>query len=205
MLQVIQLNASPLVATNFREIPFRKGFRVRQVVVITTLLDAQRYPAKEILAAYLRRWELELCLDVLKTTLGMESLRSRSPGMAQKELYQRLIAHNLIRCTMASAAAAHQVTLERISFKGCLDGFRQYAHAMARAKTKKLRRKLWAELLATLAADQVPQRPGRREPRAVKRKKNRFPRLVGPRHRFRDQLKRNRRRKIARLRKLGLM
>lgn len=183
----------------------RKGFRVRQVVVVTTLLEAQTYPPEEILAAYLRRWALEMCLDDLKTTLGMESLRSRSPGMARKELYQRLIAHNLIRCTMASAAAEHQLPLERISFKGCLDGFRQYAHAMARAKTKKMRRKLWAELLVTLAADPVPERIGRREPRAVKRKKNRYPRLVAPRHLFRDRLKRHDRRKHSRLRKLGLM
>ncbi len=183
----------------------RKGFRVRQAVVFTTLLDAHAYPPQEILKAYLRRWALELCLDDLKTTLGMESLRSRSPGMAQKELYQCLIAHNLVRCTMASAATQHNAGLERISFKGCLDGLRQYAHAMARAKTKKLRRQLWAELLATLAADQVPARPGRREPRAVKRKKNRYARLKGPRHQFRDHLKRHDRRRISRLRKLGLM
>ena len=184
---------------------FRKGFRVRQVAVVTTLLDAQQYPAKAILQTYLRRWTLEMCLDDLKTTLGMESLRSRSPDMAQKELFQRLIAHNLIRCTMAKAAAELAVALERISFKGCLDGLRHFAHAMARAKNKKLRRKLWAELLTTLALDQIPDRPDRREPRAVKRKINRYPRLVGPRHRFRDHLKRHDRRKNARLRKLGLM
>lgn len=184
---------------------FRNGFRVRQVTVVTTLLDAEQYPAQTILQTYLRRWSLELCLDDLKTTLGMEALRSRTPAMIQKELYQRLIAHNLVRCTMAKAAAAQAVELARISFKGCLDGVRHFAQAMARAKTQKLRRKLWAELLATLAADQVPDRPGRREPRAVKRKKNRYPRLVGLRCKFRDHPKRHDRRKNARLRRLGLM
>jgi len=184
---------------------FQKGFRVRQVTVITTLLNAKEYPAREILAAYLRRWRLEMCLDDLKTSLRLESLRSRSPEMAQKELATRLMAHNLVRCTMAQAASEHTVLLERISFKGSLDAVRHFAHALARAKAKKKREHLWAELLRTLAADLVPERPGRREPRAVKRKKNRYPRLVGPRRPFRDHLKRGDRRKLSRLRKLGLM
>ena len=184
---------------------FQKGFRVRQVTLVTTLLDPQLYPAQEILQAYLRRWRLEMCLDDLKTTLQMDTLRSRSPEMAQRELLMRLIAHNLIRCTMAQAATAHSVVVERISFKGCLDALRHFAQAMAGAPSKKKRRELWAELLHILAADLVPERPGRREPRAVKRKKNKYPRLNAPRRKFRDHPKRNTRRKLARLRKLGLL
>jgi len=183
----------------------QKGFRVRQVTVITTLLDAQEYPAPAILQAYLRRWRLEMCLDDLKSTLGMESLRQRSPEMAQKELHMRLIAHNLVRCTMAQAAHEQSVPLDRISFKGTLDALRHFSQAMARASSKKSRQQLWAELLRTLADDLVPERPGRREPRAVKRKKNRYPRLRGPRSQFRDHLKRHTRRKISRLRNQELM
>jgi hypothetical protein len=182
-----------------------KGFRVRQIVLVTTLLDPQLYPAQEILQAYLRRWRLEMCLDDLKTTLKMESLRSRSPQMAQKEVFTRLIAHNLIRCTAAQAATEHHVALERLSFKGSLDALRHFAHAMARARSKKKRQQFWAQLLRTLAADLVPERPDRREPRAVKRKKNKYPRLNAPRRTFRDHPKRNFRRKCARLRRLGLM
>ena len=132
---------------------FQKGFRVRQVTLVTTLLDPRLYPAQEILQAYLRRWRLEMCLDDLKTTLKMDMLRGRSPEMVQKELYTRLIAHNLIRCLVAQAAAEHHVALERISFKGSLDALRQFSQAMARARSKKKRRELWAELLHTLAAD----------------------------------------------------
>lgn len=183
----------------------QKGFRLRQVIVITTLLDPAEYPAQDILSAYLRRWRLEMCLDDLKTTLGLESLRSRSPEMAQRELAMRLIAHNLIRCTMVQAAGEHAVALERISFKGSLDAVRQFSHALAQARSKKKRGQLWTELLRTLAADQIAERPGRREPRAVKRKKNRYPRLVGSRRKFRDHPKRHTRRRISRLRKLGLM
>src|SRR6185436_526355 len=122
---------------------FQKGFRVRQVTVVTTLLDPQLYPAQEILQAYLRRWRLEMCLDDLKTTLKMDMLRGRSPDMVQKELYTRLIAHNLIRCINAQAAAERGVALERVSFKGSLDALRHFSHAMARARSKKKRRELW--------------------------------------------------------------
>jgi hypothetical protein len=182
-----------------------KGFRVRRVTLVTTLLDPDLYPAREILQAYLRRWRLEMCLDDLKTTLEMEMLRSRSPQMAQKEIYARLIGHNLIRCTMAEAAAQHTVDLERISFKGTLDALRQFSNAMSQARTKKKRRQLWAKLLQTLADDLVPARPERREPRAVKRVKRKYPRLSVPRHRFKDRPRRSVRRTTARLRKLGLM
>ena len=86
-----------------------KGFRVRRITLVTTLLDASRYPAQEILQTYLRRWRLEMCLDDLKTTLKMDMLRSRTPQLLQKELYAHLLAHNLIRCVMAQAAAEHGV------------------------------------------------------------------------------------------------
>ena len=183
----------------------QKGFRVRQVTLVTTLLDPQLYPAQEILRGYCRRWRLEMCLDDLKTTLQMDLLRGRSPEMVQKELYTRLIAHNLIRCLMAKAAVEQGVAPERISFKGSLDALRHFSQAMARARSQKKRRELWTKLLHTLAADLVPERPGRREPRAVKRKKNKYPRLNRARHEFRDHPKRNVRRKNARLRRLGLM
>ena len=183
---------------------YQKGYRVSQVTVVTTLLDAQLYPSEQILRAYLRRWRLEMCLDDLKTTLHLESLRSRSPQMAQQELHTRLIAHNLIRCTMAQASTEQIAPLERISFKGTLDAIRQFSHAMSQVRSKKKRPYLWAELLRTLGSDLVPERPGRREPRAVKRKKNKYPRLRGPRSKFCDHPKRNERRKNSRLRALGL-
>lgn len=184
---------------------YQKGFRVRQVTVITTLLDPQLYPAQEILQAYLRRWRLEMCLDDLKTTLQLEMLRSRSPAMAQKEVYVRLIGHNLIRCLMAQAATGHAVAVERISFKGALDALRQFSQALCQVRSQKKRRELWAALLKTLATDLLPERPGRREPRAVKRRKHKYPRLQGPRSNFHDRPKRHTRRANARLRKLGLM
>jgi hypothetical protein len=90
--------------------------------------------------------------------------------------------------------------VERISFKGSLDALRHTSQAMAMVRGRKKKMELWAELLATLARDQVRERPGRREPRAVKRSYNKYPRLNVARRKFRDHPKRNTRRKMKRLR-----
>ncbi len=100
------LKAGRIVRAQVRQ----KGFRSREITLVTTLLDAELYPAEELLAAYVRRWRLELCLDDLKTTLGLETLKCLSPAMAQKELLVGLIAHNLLRCVMAEAAQTQTVT-----------------------------------------------------------------------------------------------
>lgn len=181
-----------------------KGFRAREVTVITTLLDPTLYPAEEVLRAYLRRWRLEMCLDDLKTTLRLEMLRSRSPAAVRQEVLARMIAHNLVRWTMSQSAREHRVELDRISFKGSLDAVRHFSHALSRARSRRQRTRLWSELLRTLATDLIPSRPHRREPRAVKRKKNKYPRLSVPRHRFHDRLKSHARRRLYRRRKLDL-
>jgi len=124
--------------------------------------------------------------------------------MVQKEVYLHFIAHNLVRLLMAQAADIHQVPIERMSFKGTLDAFRQFSHALCQARSKRKRVELWAQLLRTLAADLVPERPGRREPRAVKRQKNKYPRLDKPRDKFRDHPKRCVRQRKARLRNASL-
>ena len=110
---------------------------------------------------------------------------------------------------MAHAAVEYTVPLERISFKGTLDAVRQFTQAMGQARSKNKRRQLWDKLLETLAADLVPERPGRREPRAVKRVKRKYPHLSAPRSQFSDRPKPSIRRAIRlanrRFRILGLM
>jgi len=161
-----------------------RGFRTQPITLVTTLLDAELYPAAELIALYLRRWRIELGLRDVKTTLGLEPLRCQSPAMVRKELLAGLIAHNLIRCVLAEAAQVHEAELERLSFKGAVDALRQYSAVIAQARTHRLKRKLWEELLRTLARDQVPLRPGRSEPRAVKRRPKPFPLLNRPRRQF---------------------
>ena len=161
-----------------------RGHRARRITLVTTLLDPKLYPAQELMALYCRRWRLELCLRDLKTTLGMEQLRCQSPGMAEKELLAYLVAHNLMRCVMAEAAARYGADLERVSFKGAVDALRQYSGVIAQARNRKRRRQLWEDLLVNLAHDLVRRRPNRTEPRAVKRRPKPYPLLNQPRHRF---------------------
>ena len=178
-----------IVRTQVRQ----RGFRAREITLVTTLLDAPLYPAAELLTAYARRWRLELCFDDVKTTLGLASLQCLSPALAEKELLVGLIAHNLLRCVMAGAANTQAVTLERISFKGSLDALRQFNHARCQTRCARRKKQLWAALLLTLARDLVPERPGRREPRAIKRRPK-YQLLTRPRHQHRDRPRRSVRR-----------
>ena len=161
-----------------------RGFRNRRLTLVTTLLDAKLYPAEELIALYARRWRLELCLRDVKTTMGMEVLRGKSPDLAEKELLAYLVAHNLIRCVMAAAVAQHEAALERVSFKGSADALRAYSEAIGKARNQKIRRQLWAELLHNVAHDLLRLRPNRTEPRAVKRRPKPFPLLNRPRRKF---------------------
>lgn len=168
------------------------GFRCHSVTLVTTLLDAQTYPALEIARLYLRRWRIELWFRHIKTTMKMEHLRCLTPAMVHRELEMYFIAYNLVRAVMAEAALTHHGDLERISFKGAVDTLRQYSLVLAQAPTQKKRRRLVALMLSDLARDPVPDRPGRREPRAVKRRPKPFALLNKSRHSFKDVPHRNR-------------
>jgi hypothetical protein len=170
-----------------------RGFRSQHLTLVTTLLDAEKYPVAELIALYARRWRLELTLRDVKTTLGLEQLRCQSPAMVRKELLAGLIAHNLIRCVMAEAAQVHAAQLERLSFKGTVDALRQFSAAMAQARSRKMKAALWQDLLHALARDRVPLRPNRSEPRAVKRRPKPYPLLNRPRRKFVELPHRNKR------------
>jgi hypothetical protein len=178
----------------------KPGFRTVEVTLVTTLLDAKLFPADEIGAAYLKRWRLEMCLDDLKTSLGMEMLSCRCPDLVEKELLVFLTAHNLLRWLMAQAALAEGADLERLSFKGSLDAFRQWSSALVQIRSRsqqRKRRSLWQRFFQTLVADQVPLRPERKEPRAVK-KRSKYPPLDKPRGTYVDRPSRTKRRRLAR-------
>jgi hypothetical protein len=170
-----------------------KGFRTRTVTLVTTLLDPRKYPVSALAALYRRRWQVELSFRQIKTARSMEHLAVRSPEMIARSLAMHLLAYQLIRGLMQEAAQSWDVPLERISFQGAVDAARPFGEALLRARTKGQRTGLRAELLRILAADAVPERPGRREPRALKRRPKRYPRLDGPRRQYREQPQRNRR------------
>jgi hypothetical protein len=152
------------------------------VTLVTTLLDPQRYPARELAELCARRWQIELWFRHIKTSMGMEVLRCKTPAMVQKKLEMFLIGYNFIRSLMREAATTNDVPLERISFKGSVDAMHQFSLAIAQARSKKKQNQLRDQLLGVLARDLVPDRPGRSEPRAIKRRPKSYQRLNRPRH-----------------------
>jgi hypothetical protein len=170
----------------------RAGYRTRCLTLVTTLVDAQLYPAEQLALLYAKRWQVELWFRDIKTSMGMEALRCLSPKMIHKELEMFFIAYNLIRCLMIQASQAYEVEVQRLSFKGTVDGVRQFSVAIAQARSGKKQKELIDKLLQAIAADLVPDRPGRREPRAVKRRPKPGTWLTKPRHEFKDSQHRNR-------------
>jgi Transposase DDE domain len=169
------------------------GFRTEQVTVATTLLDPKQYPAQALAALYRARWNIELRYSEIKTTMGADVLRCKSPAMIEKELCMNAIGYNLVRCVMQEAAQRHDVKLERISFKGSMDTVRHFADAIHAATGKRRRQsQLYDELLAIIASDPVPSRPDRNEPRARKRRPKPYQLLSKPRHQMRVIPHRNR-------------
>jgi hypothetical protein len=162
------------------------GFRTRQVTLVTTLLDSAQYPPAALGQLYYRRWAMELTLRNLKTTLQMDHLSCKTPENLDREIRMHFLVHNLVRRLMLEAARRYRVPLDRISFAGALAVARRYAEALLQARSERRRAQLRQELVRVLAADLVPDRPGRHEPRAVKRRPKPYPRLMCHRRRFRE-------------------
>ena len=169
----------PVRLVRITEIP--KGFRSRTIVVVTTLIDPIETPAEEIRALYRDRWMAELNLRSIKTHLGMEVLGGQSVDVVRKEIAMHLLAYNLIRLVMWHAAHAHGRDLHRLSFTGTLHRFRAVAPWLIFDVRASRLRRLVAHLLRCVAADQVPERPNRTEPRRVKRRPKPYGLLVEPR------------------------
>lgn len=156
------------------------GFRTQEVVLVTTLLDEKAYPDEALAALYRRRWSVELCFRDIKTTLGLDVLRCLTPELVEKEIWLQAMAYNLVRALMLEAAWTHSVELERLSFKGTVDTLRQWTPLLAPSMFAFKRAR--AELLRVIAADPVPLRPNRSEPRARKRRPKCYQLLTRPRH-----------------------
>ena len=158
------------------------GFRSTNCLIVTTLLDAVVYPVTALGELYFQRWGIELHFRELKTLLGMEILRCRSPHMIARELLMHTIAYNVIRYIMQSASIRNNKPLARISFKGSLDTLRHWAPLIdAARKSPRKQRELLLEMLQIIASDPLPERPNRSEPRAKKRRAKNYQLLSKPR------------------------
>jgi hypothetical protein len=156
------------------------GFRTREVVVVTTLLDHEKYSAADLAKLYRARWHAELDLRSIKITLGMDILRCKTPEMVRKEIWAHLLAYNLIRTLMAQAALTQDTPMREISFKGTLQTMHAFASYLLIA-TGESADALYEWLLRAIAQHVVGDRPNRIEPRARKRRPKSYPYLSKPR------------------------
>lgn len=173
-----QLPASlTLRVVRFRcEIP---GFRTEEITLVTTLLDPVAYPDAALAELYRRRWQIEICFRDIKTTLGLDVLRTQTPAMIEKEILLQAIAYNVVRALMLEAARQHDLPPCRLSFKGTVGVLHAFAPLFDPLNKNAAQR--YADLLLALACAPVPLRPNRSEPRAVKRRPKPFQLLTKPR------------------------
>jgi hypothetical protein len=165
----------------------RPGYRVRELTVVTTLLDAVAYAKADITDLYHRRWQVELDLRSVKTHMHMDVLRCKSPAMVRKEIWAHFLAYNLTRKVMASSAQAQGIEPRHISFLGAVQTLNAFRWLLASA-TAEQRRQWLRALYVAIATHRVGDRPERCEPRAVKRRPKPLRYLTKPRTEARAEL-----------------
>jgi Transposase DDE domain len=161
-----------LVVREIRYTIREPGRRTRVVTLVTTLLDAERYPAAEVAKRYGLRWRVETNLRHLKETLGMDILRCTTVEGVLKELTLLVLIYNLVRRVMCEAAARQEVEPDRLSF---IDAWRWLRHAQP------------GDELPRLVVN--PHRPGRFEPRVRKRRPKQFPLMKRAREVLKKELR----------------
>lgn len=170
--------------------------RVGGLTLVTTLINPKEVSREELRELYLQRWNVELDLRSIKSVMQMDVLRCKSPQMVAKEIAVYLLAYNLVRALMAKAAQGAGLLPRQLSFKGALHLINAFQEALRRAPRARLSI-MQAHLLGAIASLKLPHRPGRVEPRAVKRRPKEYPRLMRPRHIARAHLLRLRLRREA--------
>jgi hypothetical protein len=163
------------------------GFRVQSLVVVTTLTDADEYPAKDIAELYGHRWLVELDIRAIKATMGMDVLRCKTPEMVRKEMWTFLLAYNLIRRALLQAASKAGASPRKLSFCAALQTLAAGWQTLATCDDAMAARLVEAEL-ANLAKETIGDRPGRVEPRAIKRRPKPHDLLTKPRAEARAEL-----------------
>jgi hypothetical protein len=162
----------------------QEGFRTRTVIVVTTLLDAEQYPADELAKLYRQRWQAELNLRSLKIVLQMDQLRCKTPHRVRNEFYMHLLAYNLIRKVMVFAASRAGLEPWRVSFKGALQTLTKLLPLLN--TTVPLFE--WCDaLLEAVASHTVGDRPDRFEPRLKKRRPKQYKHLRKPRENYKKK------------------
>ena len=165
------------------------GYRSQTITIAATLTDVETYSKADIAQLYGFRWHSELDIRSIKQSLNLCHVRCKSPEMVRKELWTTLLGYNLIRITAAAAAVLHDKQPRQISFTGtCQYVLSSWMLASCEAIAADRWERHCRQLLSQLAECQVAHRPGRLEPRVLKRRRHGYKLMQEPRHVLRAKL-----------------
>ena len=175
-----------------RELRFQvvqPGSRTTQITIVTTLTDAEAHTKADLAELYGFRWNAELDIRAIKQNLNLNHVRCKSPEMVRRELWTTLLAYNLVRTTAAAAALLHHKRPRHISFTGTCQYILSSWTELARGRIapEKLTDHCLT-LLSKIAECEVANRPGRIEPRVLKRRRHAYKLMQQPRHVLKKQL-----------------
>jgi len=149
--------------------------------LLTTLLSADRHPARRLIVLYHERWEEEIAIDEIKTHQRERPvLRSKTPAGVVQEIQGLLLAHYVVRVLMSEAAQRQGGSPRRLSFTGTLKVLR--CRLPECPKSEGGLRRWYEDLLAEIAEEVLPERRNRINPRVIKRKMSQW-RKKRPEHR----------------------
>jgi hypothetical protein len=174
----------------YQRLPMTLTLRVlrsRQKVLVTTLLDTGGYSRQAIAKLYSKRWLVEVDLRFIKEVMQMGILRGKTPSLVRKEIGVHLLAYNLIRTVIAQAAKRYSHAPRTVSFTAALQLLVAFQNK-GLLDTDAALHDVHAPLLQAISRHRIGNRPGRSEPRAVKRRPKAYPRLTKPRHQARAEL-----------------
>ncbi len=127
-------------------------------------------------------WQVEVDIRNIKTTFGMETLSCKTPEMCKKEMWAYLLAYKLLRLVMAESAMMSNVLPRALSFKHALQLWLSWSGTSTLVDDI-------TKPLALIAEKSVGNRPGRTEPRAVKKRLKPYPSLTKPGQEAREQVR----------------
>jgi hypothetical protein len=157
-----------------------REFKAEGKVYVTTFLNDKGYHKKELARIYELRWQVEITLKNIKSTMNMDMLSCKTPEMVIKEIGIHFLAYNFIRVIMAEACSKHDAKPNQISFKGTVQLVNEMmAHFINTGRSRN--KKIYDNLLKQIVKNRIGNRAGRIEPRVVKRRRKPFPALNKPR------------------------
>jgi hypothetical protein len=188
---VYALIPETIVLREMRFHVFEPGFRVQTLTIVTTLTDPEAFTPKDIAQLYGFRWNSELDIRAIKQSLHLDHVRCKTPEMVRKEVWTTFLGYNLVRTTAALAARLHGRQPRQISFTGtCQHLLTAWMVLSGNVLTPQAALRLCQTLLERISQVLVADRPGRIEPRVLKRRRHRYPLMKKPRAELQSQLQR---------------